>query len=169
MKIIALLITTTFLAAACNGTSDDDVDVDSRAVCDCPEKTAADIPYDNVGSGLVGADVQDAVDELAARPEGIADAFERIMIVEVTDTSPTTGTSHVVQVVCPGTGPDLALAIGGGCDGATSNAPITRMTPDPSPDGLARAFECVWAKPEGVAIEVTARAVCLGKAGVSYE
>lgn len=152
--------------------ADDDVDVDSRAVCDCPDLGAADIPYDNTSSGLAGTDVQAAADELAARPQPVEDAYERILLVSTTATSLSSGTTHQIQVNCPdvpGEPDKAALALGGSCHSATSNAIIkdTELVPDGS--GHAQNLRCIWSKPEGEAIEFTASVTCLGKAGVTYE
>ena len=163
MKTNTLVLAASLLVAACNGTADDDIDVDSRAVCDCPEQTAADVAYDNVGSGLAGADVQDAVDELAARPEGLADAYDRVFLLAETSTSAASGTTHTLQVLCPASPPDNALALGGGCD-ANGGGTALVFT-----DLQNSGYTCVWSKPEGAEIEFTAKVRCLGKAGVSYE
>ena len=163
MKINTLALAASLLVAACNGTADDDIDVDSRAVCDCPEQTAADVAYDNVGSGLAGANVQDAVDELAARPEGLADAFDRIILVEQVFTSAAAGTTQLLQVQCPGSGAERARALGGACDGGDASTTVTRTQLQNG------SYFCYWSKPEGAEIEFTAQVTCLGKAGVSYE
>ena len=163
MKTNTLVLAASLLVAACNGTADDDIDVDSRAVCDCPEQTAADVAYDNVGSGLAGADVQDAVDELAAKPEGLPDAFERVMLIEQTTTSSASVAYHYIAVQCPGDGEDASIALGGGCSQGASGADVE------SNELGRRGYICTWNKPVAAEIEFTARVTCLGKAGVSYE
>ncbi|MFH0901703.1 MAG: hypothetical protein V2A73_13830 [Pseudomonadota bacterium] len=155
------LLLASFLLFACNG-DDDDIDVDSRAVCDCPPLNAIDVGYDNGESGLAGADLQLAVDEVAARPMGLEDAYERLFLVEDTRTSPSTGTGFSITVSCPGSPPNIALALGGSCKG-----PGTTAVQGTELFGLG--FQCIWNKPEGEAVELTAKVTCLGKAGVSYE
>ena len=142
---------------ACSA-DDDDIAVDSHAICDCPELVAADIPYDNVGSGLDGTDVQLAVDELAARPQGLADAYERIERVEEVQTSPSSGVSFFLQAACPEILPDRPVALGGACGGGGAGTSIART------ELGDHGFNCYWNKPDGEAIEFTATVSCLSKA-----
>jgi len=157
MRSLPLALALPFLLS-CTGDDGDDIDVDSHAVCDCPDLTAADIAYDNLASGLAGGDVQDAVDELAARPQGLSDAYERVVIEESTTTSSSSGTGHTITVGCPGTAPNVAVALGGSCRGGSTGVSIQ------STHLQSTGFTCIWNKPEGEAVEFTATVSCLSKA-----
>ena len=143
-----------FSLTGCNG--DDMMDVDSSLACDCSDFTAADIAYDNVGSGLSGTDVQDAVDELAARP-AVTDAYLRTELVEEMQVAPDSQSSFAVAAVCPSSAPNRAIALGGSC-GIAPNADLTAT------DLQEHGFTCVWSYPMGEAPTLTAKVRCLAPA-----
>ncbi len=138
---------------SCNGDDTND-GVDSSFACDCPTPAAADVDYDNVGSGLSGTDVQDAVDELAARPEPPGDSYDRIMFVEdmlVIDTPSASSRT----VTCPGTPPNLGRALGGACEGGDIDTTL---------QGTAlfeNGYRCVWRYAGTGSVTLTAKVTCL--------
>lgn len=145
------------LAAAC-ADDDPDIGVDSNAICDCETPNASEISYDNMTSGLSAITIQAALDELAARPAGLADTHGRVTLEEMTTTSPSSGTDYAITVGCPGTAPNRAVALGGSCEGGSTGVSLQ------STELQAGAFTCIWNKPDGQAIEFTAKVTCLAKA-----
>ena len=129
-------------------------EIDSGILCQCPVPTAADISFDDTGTTLTADDVQAGISELAARPLAPVDAHSRITIEEQTVTSPMTGTGAVTNAVCP----VGSRALGGSCEAKDTGTSVasTRLQ--------QRAYECIWTKPEGVAVEFVARVTCLSMA-----
>ena len=135
---------------ACGGDTPD-MGVDSQALCDCPAETAATTSYNNAGSGLADMDVQGAVDELAARAEGLPDVHGRITLEERKVSIGNPSTEAVSTVICP----SGARALGGSCSSDSSATSVQATTLQDF------AFECIWNKPANVAIEFTAKVTCL--------
>ena len=121
--------------------------------------TAASIAYDNAGSRLADRSVQGALDELAARAEGIEDAHDRIK-TEILEKDSVVGiTSDSLTIDCPGIGENSGRALGGSC--GVANAPnVTLHSTD-----LGEAwFKCRWNKPKNSTPTLTAKVTCLSPA-----
>lgn len=127
-------------------------DVDSSmASCECPQFTAADITYDNASSGLPGTNVQEAVDDLAARTDPAGDAFARISYAESVFSS-----SASEELIFSGGCPDGHRVLGGACEGRPTDGAVaeTRL--------LEGAYRCTWTNPTGeIGVELKVLTSCL--------
>ena len=81
--------------------------------CESGEQTALQTRYDPSSSTLGAENVQDAIDELAARQTAEQVIAERVVRVQETAQNPGT-VEFDATLDCPD--PDHDLAIGGGCD-----------------------------------------------------
>ena len=137
------------LSAGCDDEDDDGADASGN--CPCEPPTAADVSYDNATSGLPGDNVQDALDDVAARTDPAADAFSRITRVDKVVTS-SAADVFVESVACPGGG----LALGGSCSEGVTDQSIayTKL--------LDAAFHCAWNNPTNqVGASLTLTVSCL--------
>lgn len=121
--------------------------------------TASTVTYDNAGSSLADQTVQGAIDELAARAEGLGDPFDRITIESLSKESALGISSDAISVECPTTTGRTGRALGGACsvengDGATLLATDVHDT----------WFECRWNKPKNSTPTLTAKVTCLSPA-----
>lgn len=87
-----------------------------------PGSDAADVAYDNEGSGLAEDNVQGAIDELAARAEPNADVFDRVVLIagQVDDKVFESGELLELRVECKFTpegedSPVEGVVLGGTC------------------------------------------------------
>jgi len=155
---IAPLFWSLALLAGCNGDGANGGG-DSAFACDCPAINAADVEYDNSGSGLADTNLQDAVDELAARPDAPVDAYTRIITVEDPIVADAPG-GWSRTVTCPGSPPNVAIAMGGACDGGDADTVVqgTQLQ--------ASAFQCNWRYEGAGSVTLTAQVTCLMPAEV---
>jgi hypothetical protein len=142
------------VGGACNGSGPVE-SVDSALACDCPQPAADEVSYENLGSGLAGTDVQRAIDELAARPAAPSDAFTRIASAQESITAGAGGAFPSATVLCPGSPPDLGLALGGSCSGGDETVHLQGTLLQ------ANAFRCDWLKPLDATPQLTASVTCL--------
>lgn len=141
-----------FLALALLACGDDmPGGVDSSLACDCPDPTAAQVPYDNAGSGLTGTDVQDAIDELAATPAPAPDAYGRIVLQEDTFVASPGAAVRSNTIGCPNGG----LALGGSCSGGDENVSLQAT------ELQGAGFTCTWHKPFDATYTLFIKVTCL--------
>ena len=148
---LSLAIWTSLVFACADDASQE---IDSGILCQCPVPTAADISFDDTGTMLTADNVRAGMSELAARPLALSDAHSRITLEEMSQTSPATGGSYAITAVCT----VGSRALGGSCEAKDSGTSVSSTILQ------QRAFECIWNKPEGVAVEFVARVTCLSMA-----
>jgi hypothetical protein len=126
-------------------------------VCAC---RAIQVSFDRASSTLGAMNVQDAIDELAARPVPEAAVGGRIRTIVRTFENP--GTARVEKTAtCDDPAHDVAL--GGGCAFASTpdNSAIVRSIPRNEPEP---SFTCAWSQPAGTQDTLFVYVVCLSQA-----
>jgi hypothetical protein len=146
-----------FLAVILAGCPDEGTTTADAAAlsCECPTPAAETTTYDNVASMLSGDNVQDAVDELAARPSA-----EQVLAAKVEKVSRSvTNSGETIltgATACPDESRDIA--IGGSCgvhpDGELKGF-VVRSTASQA------AFECTWGQPLNDSTNLVVEVVCL--------
>lgn len=157
-RLRALVALVSITATACSGDDDDADDNGTRTdagSCVCTNPTAAEVTYDPTASELNGPNVQDALDELAARPEPGPDVTARIQPALESNEFTSNAPIVQIQVDCPGEQPTKGLALGGSCEGGDVNISIhsTQLGPD--------YFTCSWLRADEAPVTLTARVTCL--------
>jgi hypothetical protein len=127
------------------------------ASCSC---TALQVAFDKTSSMLGASNVQDAIDEVAARPIAEPPVGDRIKtIVQV---FPNPGTMGGVEqtLACPDPRHDVAL--GGACGGGGTRAQLveTRINNDTN----VASYTCGWSQPTGGSDAMRVTVVCLTQA-----
>jgi hypothetical protein len=148
------LLASLMFVAACDGSSA--TAADSATSCTCK---ALGVSFDKTSSGLGAMNVQDALDELAARPVAEAPVGGRIQTVVKTFPNPGTKGGVSQTLDCPDPAHDIAL--GGAC-GFVDNATLgeTIITNDAS----HASYACSWLQPNGSPSNMRVTVVCLTKA-----
>jgi hypothetical protein len=146
--LLALLV----IASAC---SDDGGSTTSDASsCLCK---ALEVAFDKSSSTLGATNVQDAIDEIAARPAAEAPVGGRIKtLVQV---FPNPGTMGGVTQTLSCSDPAHDLALGGACGGGGTNAQLreTRINNDTN----MASYTCAWSQPTGGTEAMRVTVVCL--------
>lgn len=130
----------------CPGNGDDDQPLADSGQCQCPTPTAVTTTYDNQSSQLGAENVQDALDELAARPVAEAPVAGRIEKVVMKVDNP--GTANLdLKVSCPRL---TDIAIGGGCGQIIdSGASLQGFELQRASVDFPAAQRCMYAQPPG--------------------
>lgn len=128
-------------------------DTGSDGSCSCEPKAALETKYDNMSSMLGAENVQDALDELAARPVAEAPVGPRMIIVE--EETPNTGADVIsANGGCPDQAHDVAL--GGAC--IMPPLPGVALVGSILGEG---GYACKWRQPMGNTDPVTVQVRCL--------
>jgi hypothetical protein len=117
---------------------------------------AAQVSFDKASSTLGATNVQDALDELAARPIAEPPIATRIKIVDKGVPNPKTSGNVEATADCPNPGHDMA--IGGGCgfvDSASINEAVLVN------DATHASYRCGWSQPTGSSTLMSVSVVCL--------
>jgi hypothetical protein len=145
-----------FVAAACsdNGTAQ----TDAQGACTC---TAETVSYDHSSSTLGASNVQDAVDELAARPIPEPPIGPRVKTIVV----PFTLTDQAPGIIskaaaCPNESVDVVL--GGACGAVGTTNYLLRT--DIANSSTEAKFSCGYAIPETITATSSVTVVCLANA-----
>ena len=124
--------------------------------CSC---AAATTTFDNTSSALGAENVQDAVDELAARPIAEPPVGSRIETITRVFTNPGTAGAVTQVASCPMPARDLAL--GGACGFVFNGLLVeTRISNEAS----QASYACGWDQPSGGTGNMTVTVVCLRNA-----
>lgn len=116
---VVLFGTVALVGAGCPSDDDDGGARADSGQCECPTPTALQVSYDKTSSQLGADNVQDAVDELAARPAEPPLAGRLTRIAVQVDNS---GMEFLnISLSCPAA---TDVALGGGC-GLISGATLT--------------------------------------------
>src|SRR5262249_12313923 len=139
---------------ACDGSSTSTSD--ATAACNCK---ALNVSFDKASSGLGAANVQDAIDELAARPLPEPAVGGRIQTIIKAFPNPGTHGGITLTADCADTAHDVAL--GGACGFDFGGTIVeTRVTNDET----HASYTCGWDQPTGGTQNVSVTVVCLTKA-----
>lgn len=149
-----LLALSTLLVVSC---SDGGQTTTDGALCACK---AVEVAFDKTSSPLGAVNVQDAIDELAARPLPEPPIGGRLKTVVQVFPNPGTMGGVSQTVSCPDAAHDIAL--GGACGGGGDNAQLqeTRITNDAN----AASYTCSWSQPNGGSETMRVTVVCLTQA-----
>ncbi len=145
-----LMMLAVVMFAACDG---DGAQTNDAASCTCK---ALNVSFDKTSSGLGASNVQDAIDELAARPIPEAPVGGRIQTV--VRTFPNPGTKGAVSQIAECPDPSHDIAIGGACsfvDGATLVGTAINN------DSTHASYLCGWLQPDGSPTNMGVSVVCL--------
>jgi hypothetical protein len=140
------------LAFGCNGT---DAQTDAGA-CSCQ---AVSTSFDNASSSLGADNVQDAIDELAARPVAEPPIGERIETVTRVFSNPGTIGAVTQTAQCPTPARDLAL--GGACGFVFSAALVETRIANGTNDA---SYACGWDQSTAGSGNMSVTVVCLRNA-----
>jgi hypothetical protein len=127
----------------------------------CEPETALETPYDNRSSTLGAENVQDAVDELAARPVAEAPLAGRLFLRGWNELTDPTTPNVIVTSECDST----AIAISVQCQWVPPDvSPFPALTSSYADDPAeGRGATCIWSTPDQSIPGGTfrARALCL--------
>jgi hypothetical protein len=146
------LLALPFALAGCPG--DDNGAADSGQ-CMCPAPTAQQVSYDNMSSELGAENVQDAIDELEARPTE-APVIPRLATISMQKTFPGE-TSGSAAANCPTPGD---YAVSGFCRTFNSSNVTITGTEIVNGGGMA-LFACDFKQVAGTMDPITVGVVCL--------
>jgi len=152
MRLIALSLVVLGVVGGCD---DDDPALPDAGSCTCEPPTAVEVTYDKASSPLGADNVQDAVDELAARPLAEAPVAGRLQLVSAEVDNP--GLSFItVSLSCPAAGD---IAIGGACGPLLTPGAQLRGT------GLdTNSYGCIYEQPVGNTDKPFLSVMCLHQA-----
>jgi len=124
--------------------------------------SAVEIGYDKQASGLAGEDVQDALDELAARDLALEDAATRVSVESVSFVLPVGGDTHFETLLCNAG----SVVLSGNCESGLIEGVAVARDKSFVIDDRNRpiGFKCGWKYSSNVTIDVSVQVVCMREA-----